>query len=96
MAFTYMNTPSDLISVAIPSSSIQRYPDVEVPELKPVISQLYDECLLLSRKILEMMGYALKLKVSISSIMVDHTYQIDLIMYTGSAVLQKGSPENGK
>ena len=50
--------------------TMQRYPDEEIPEFKPVMSQLYDECLLLSRKLLEMMGYALKLKVRVSFIIV--------------------------
>ena len=45
---------------------LQRYPDEEVPQFKPVMSELYEECLFLSRKLMEMMGYALKLNVSIN------------------------------
>jgi len=42
---------------------LQKYPDGLVSSFKPTMCELYDKCSKLSLKILEAMGYALKLKV---------------------------------
>lgn len=42
---------------------LQKYPDALVPSFKPTVVKLYDQCIELSVRILEAMGYALGLKV---------------------------------
>ena len=42
---------------------MQRFPDKEVPALRPAMLHLYESGLALARKILEMMEHALKLEV---------------------------------
>ena len=47
---------------------LQKYPDDLVPSFKLTVCKLYDKCSKLSLKILEAMGYALKLKVCCKSL----------------------------
>lgn len=42
---------------------MQKYPDGLVPSFKPVVAELYERCTEVSHKILEVMGYALKIEV---------------------------------
>ena len=42
---------------------MQKYPDGLVPSFKPVVAKLYERCTKVSLKILEVMGYALKIEV---------------------------------
>ena len=41
----------------------QSYPDEELPDFKPVMVTLYEEYLTLAKRLMEVMGYALKLEV---------------------------------
>jgi len=41
----------------------QAYPDALVPSFKPTVTELFEGCMKLALKILEAMGYALKLQV---------------------------------
>ena len=43
----------------------QIYPDAEVPAMQPAIKNLFQTCCKLALTLLEIMGHALKLKVSV-------------------------------
>ena len=50
-------------SRTILSIHMQAYPDALVPSFKPTVTELFEGCMKLALKILEAMGYALKLQV---------------------------------
>ena len=52
-----------LVTEVFAFTVLQKYPDALVPSFKPTVVKLYDQCIELSVRILEAMGYALGLKV---------------------------------
>ena len=49
---------------------LQKYPDGLVPSFKPILAEMYERCTKLALKILEAMGYALKLEVADTHVIV--------------------------
>ena len=47
----------------LPLILLQSYPNEELPEFKPEMVRLYEEFLSFAQKLMEVMGYALKLNV---------------------------------